>query len=372
MSPDLAEFAQQLRAHRVPGATLPVLLGFDGTVDRLYSVVGRRDGPRDNFTAIPDIGQFGRQISAAAGQSANLELYPRLAKIGGNGPIMARALAAHGLDLTYIGPLGPRGAEPVFAELEQSATIHSVGSPAVTHALEFEDGKIMLPVLLTYEDVTAERILATVGREPLLAVLRRVRLAALLNWTCLPGMDGIFDLFLKELLPVVGPDSTRLFFFDLADPAKHAPERIAGVLRRIAEFERFGSVVLGLNFSEAAQATRALGLTVPTREPAALQAAAAELRSALGVSVIMIHPTECAVCATAAGTFHVPGPVCARPLITTGAGDHLNSGFCLGLLLKLPPASCLRLGVLVSGYYVRTGRSPTLDDILTFLPEAYA
>ena len=34
----------------------------------------------------------------------------------------------------------------------------------------------------------------------------------------------------------------------------------------------------------------------------------------------------------------VDGPFTAKPLITTGAGDHFNSGFCLGRLLGLDNA----------------------------------
>lgn len=372
MNRDLTKFLGRLENCRTRSAGMPVLLGFDGTVDRLYSVVGQRSGLGDAFEAIPTIDQFGSRVSAAAGQSACLEIFPRAVKIGGNGPIMARALAAHGIAVTYIGPLGQPQIDPAFAELAERGTVYSVGTPAVTHALEFHDGKIMLPVLLSYEAVTAERIVQIVGRERLLAIVRDARLVAPLNWTCLPAMDGILDLFVDDLLPEVGRDPERVFFFDLADPAKHTGERIAGVLRRIARFSQFGRSVLGLNFSEAKQAAQAFGLAIPTRDPVSLQDCATALRAATGLSVVMIHPTECAACAGADGAFSVPGPVCAKPLITTGAGDHLNSGFCLGLLLGLSLPDCLQLGVLVSGYYVRTGRSPTLDDIGRFAPSAYA
>jgi sugar/nucleoside kinase (ribokinase family) len=53
----------------------------------------------------------------------------------------------------------------------------------------------------------------------------------------------------------------------------------------------------------------------------------------------------------------------AKPLITTGAGDHFNSGFVLGKLLGLPNAQALLCGVGTSGFYVRTGRSPSVADI---------
>jgi sugar/nucleoside kinase (ribokinase family) len=81
----------------------------------------------------------------------------------------------------------------------------------------------------------------------------------------------------------------------------------------------------------------------------------------------VIHPRESAACATAAGTAWVPGPFTERPLLTTGAGDHFNSGFSVGQMLGLEPEACLMVGVCTSGHYVRTGQSPSLADLETFL-----
>ena len=93
----------------------------------------------------------------------------------------------------------------------------------------------------------------------------------------------------------------------------------------------------------------------------------ADIRSRLGLSTVVVHPKESAACATAAGTAWVPGPYTAKPLITTGAGDHFNAGFSNAQLLGLSPESCLTVGVCTSGHYVRTGQSPTLADLTTFL-----
>ncbi len=60
----------------------------------------------------------------------------------------------------------------------------------------------------------------------------------------------------------------------------------------------------------------------------------------------------------------VEGPVKVRkPLITTGAGDHFNSGFCLGKLLGLTNAESLLTGVATSGYYVANAKTPGISDL---------
>jgi sugar/nucleoside kinase (ribokinase family) len=87
----------------------------------------------------------------------------------------------------------------------------------------------------------------------------------------------------------------------------------------------------------------------------------------LDLTTVVVHPKESAACATRDGTSWVPGPYAAKPLITTGAGDHFNAGFVSGQLMGLSPESCLGLGVSTSGHYVRTAVSPTLSDLETFL-----
>lgn len=369
MTTDLLELGQLLRERADRCATIPAVLGFDGTVDHLYGVVDRREGPGEQWSPIPDIAALGSRITAFAGRSANLELVPKMSKIGGNGPIMAAALAAGGLPVDYIGPLGEPQIDPAFKAFAQQVQAHSIGRPAATHALEFGDGKIMLTVIQSYDELHAERLMQSPGKELLIRLLKQARLVGLLNWTCLPHMDGILDWHTQELLPALGEDRERLFFFDLADPAKHSTEAVAGVLERISSFERFGRVALGLNHSEACQASRALGLDEPAEERTALMACAKQLRERLGVSLVMIHPRDFAVAASADETVCADGPVCAKPLVTTGAGDHLNAGFCLGQLLELPLHQCVRLGVLFSGYYVRSGKSPSIADILDFIPQ---
>jgi sugar/nucleoside kinase (ribokinase family) len=80
-----------------------------------------------------------------------------------------------------------------------------------------------------------------------------------------------------------------------------------------------------------------------------------------------VHPTHDAACATADGTAYVKGPYCEKPKITTGAGDHFNSGFVTARLIGLSPAASLTVAVATSGFYVRTAVSPSLDELAEFI-----
>lgn len=358
---------QQLAARRGQIGTHSVLVGFDGFVDTIVTPVGLRRGSEENFTPIATLTEFGERIVAAAGKSTNIELYPRIDKLGGNGPIMANALLAAGARVTYVGAVGHPNIHPVFADMASRARTFSLCAAAQTTAVECNDGKIMLGQMRCLDEITYDRICAVMGEAALHAELTSASLVSLVNWTMIPNMTAIFRALTEQLLPTLPPSPDRIFFFDLADPEKRSVEDLRAALDAIVRFGKFGRVTIGLNLKEAQQVARALGVTVSDEQEKALRTMAQEIRGKLGVHTVVVHPRESAACATAEGTWWVPGPYVEQPLITTGAGDHFNTGFAVGQLLRLEPEACLAVGVCTSGHYVRTGESPSLPTVETFL-----
>ena len=356
----------ELRAKASATTNRLAVVGLDGFVDTIVTPVSLRTGQGDAFTPIATIADFGRRILSAAGKSANIEFYPRMDKLGGNGPIMANALLAQGLQLKYIGALGRAAIHPVFQEMARRAEVVSVCDPAATTAVEFDDGKLMLGQMRSLDEITFERIVERMGQPALTQALAAADVLALVNWTMIPNMTGIFERLLSDVLPRL-PAKDRIYFFDLADPEKRSRADLLQALEVIGRFGNFGRVTLGLNLKEAQQVWAALELEPLDEDEAGLKRMSGTLRERLAMACVVIHPKESAACATAEGAWWVPGPYTAKPLITTGAGDHFNAGFVTGQLLGLPATSCLLTGVCTSGHYVRTARSPSLADVQTFL-----
>ncbi len=342
------------------------LVGLDGFVDKIIKPVDKRTGQGAAFEPIPTITAFGQRILAAAGKSANIELYPEFEKLGGNGPIMANALLSGGMQVGYIGALGRPAIHPVFAEFAKKTNAVSVTDPGVTHALEFLDGKLMLGTMASLDELTFERIIEVMGEGAFLDRFNRADLIAMVNWTMIPNMTAIFHALLTRVLPNLGPRD-RLFFFDLADPAKRPVEELKTVLATIGKFQSFGRVTLGLNLAEAQQVDAVLGNKALEVTPENLMKMATRIRQAVGISTVVIHPTHSAACATKEDAFWVAGPYCEKPKITTGAGDHFNAGFTTGQILGLSPAACLTVAVCFSGFYVRNAKGPSLGDVQNFL-----
>lgn len=353
------------RADAIASRTRAVI-GFDGFVDTILHVVDRRQSAT-RFTRLGRIAEFGGRITAAAGLSANFELVTAMVKLGGNGPIMAHALAGAGLGITYIGNLGCPDIHPVFADFARRVEVHSIAEPGYTDAVEFADGKLMLGKLQGLTDVNWASLTAALPVAKLTQLCAEARLIAIVNWTMVSHLGEIMEQLLAEIVPGLGGER-RWVFFDLADPAKRTAEDIAAVLRLIGRFEGPFRAILGLNFNESRQIGRVLGLAEPPEEPAAVAAHAAAIRDRLGIGTVVIHPVSFAAAADGGGSCAVPGPFEPQPKITTGAGDHFNAGFCLGRLAGGGLRESLQVGVAASGFYVRTARSPSVADLRQFVP----
>jgi hypothetical protein len=355
--------AQKLRS--ITTSDFQVLAGLDGFVDYIIDVVDKRSDAT-NYTRVETIAKFGERISRAAGLSSNVELVVRQQKLGGNGPIMANAMLESGCAVTYIGCLGEGQVHAVFADMAaRCKACYTLCDPGITDALEFQDGKLMFGKHQTLKQVNYENMLKHVGMEKLKKIWSQSNLIALTNWTMLPLQTDIWRKLLKDMADVKTPAGATLFV-DLADPEKRLSSEILEACHLLKNFRRSHRVVLGLNQKESMEVGAALGLSL---KPEDIEKNAGVIRGELSLDTVVIHPTRNAACATEKGSACVNGPYCAKPKLTTGAGDNFNAGFCLGLLAKLEPAELLVSGKAMSGFYVRNGRSATSKELVGFLEE---
>jgi sugar/nucleoside kinase (ribokinase family) len=342
------------------------LIGLDGFVDSIIRVVDKRDS-KEKFSVVPTIAAFAERIARAIGKSTNMELWVERVKLGGNGPIMANALAVAGPRVTYVGNLGFPQLHPAFEEFAGRARIYSVADVATTDALEFHDGKIMLGKRQPLHDLTWDLLVERIGREEWMRLLTGSHLIGLQNWTMIPHMSHIWQHILDEACPKLPADERHTFFFDLADPESRDAGDIREALQLISRFEKHFNTYLGLNEKESFEIGEVLGYHGATEGETAVVEVARFIHDKLKIAGVVVHPRAYAVAASAAGAPKVAGPFVEKPLISTGAGDHFNAGFCLGKLLGADDEIALQLGVGTSGYYVRTAHSPSANDLAGFL-----
>ena len=357
--------AQQLLAGAATAGRMKAFVGLDGFVDEILHVVDKRDSA-DSFQRLATISKLAERVAAAAGKSTNIEIVNRVTKLGGNGPIMANALASFGLKVTYLGNLGWPNLNPVFADFAKRADVHSIAEPGHTDALEFDDGKVMIGKISSLNDVNWTNIQSRFGRDKFAAQFSGANLVGFVNWTMLTHMNEIWEAALREICPALN-GKRHVMFFDLADPEKRKPEDIRQALKTIVEFGKYFDVILGLNEKEGYEIGTVLGLDTHDHSPDGLGRLAVEINRRVPVNTLVIHPVSYALSVSQGAVSLVEGPFTPKPLITTGAGDHFNSGFCLGKLLGLDNAQSVLTGVATSGHYVRTAQSPGILDLVKML-----
>jgi hypothetical protein len=281
---------------------------------------------------------------------------------------MANALASFGIKVTYLGNLGYPNIHPIFADFTRQAEVHTIAEPGYTDALEFEDGKIICGKHKALRDVNWENIKARFGADKFLAKTQASQFVGFVNWTMLTCMNDIWASILKEICPkLTGP--RRKLFFDLADPEKRTREDVLKALGLIVDFEKYFDAILGLNEKEAYEVGGHLDLDTKDRSPEGLLKLTKQIRDRVKISTVVVHPVSYALAVNAKESAIIEGPFTPKPLITTGAGDHFNAGFCLGLLLGLDIPSSVLTGVSTSGFYVRTAKSPSVGDLVGLMKD---
>lgn len=128
------------------------------------------------------------------------------------------------------------------------------------------------------------------------------------------------------------------------------------------------NVVLGLNYREALQiGDIVLGRVLSQNET--IEKLTRDLGEMLNLNCLLVHRHKEAACFTNNTYYEMSVPYCNTPKLTTGAGDNFNSGFVYAYANQMTPDECLKCAIGTSGYYVRNGHSPTINELVSFFVE---
>lgn len=366
---DLISLAQQLAEKRKLLSSRSVAAGFDGFIDTIVKIIRQKSD--DGVVHFRTIDEFGRYVSEHSAGSFSLELEEVNIKIGGNMPIMANALGSLGVAVNCIGAFGYPRHHPVFDSLSSNCKRYSFADPGTSTAYEFSNGKMMIGNMAQLNHLGWKELKERIGLHILQQIFRESDLMCMVNWSEIDASHEVWSGVINEILPSYSKPDQQIFL-DLSDCSKRDDRAILAMIDQIKQFARFAKVTLGLNSNEAKKIGCILGVTSNDSIEAAQK-----LFDKLNISCLIIHSNQQAM-----GI--VKNEVClqesffvANPVISTGAGDHFNAGFNTGKLLGFDLSACLILGHAVSGYYVRSGNSPVVEELVALLrkmsePEARA
>ncbi len=363
------EIVQILEALKNESSSLnnkKITLGFDAFVDHLVKVIRQKD-ENATPTYFESSTEFGQYILDKGGKNFSLEVEAIASKIGGNMPITASAFAQSIHSVNCIGPLGVPATDPTFQPLSAHCNLYSFGNPGMSRLLEFKTGKIMLAQSGQLQSITWEEIRDTIGKETLRSLFTATDLVALLNWGEMDYSTAVWKGLLNEILVLPGVKKKSLGFFDLSDCSNRTHDQVKEALDLVKEFSRYWNVILSLNLNEASIVYQVL-----TERSAADQTAdeiAPVVFEHLGIETVLIHQAKRSVAINENGMVDRNSFFLETPLISTGAGDNFNAGFCMGRLMNLDNGASMVLGNATSALYMRSGLSPNLAVIEVFLHE---
>jgi hypothetical protein len=342
-----------------------IFVGFDGYIDKIQKAVKIRT--KESVEYYPTLKEFAERLDKAAGKSGQVELVTQEIKIGGNAPIMSNALGALGVHSVCLGNAGHPLKHPEFNKLHEKADILSIGEPAETNALEFNDGKMILSELSTFRKINWEYVKNIVGLDKITEKLSDSTILALVGWCNPDHATDVWKGILNDVMPnYSGKD---LIFFDLADPTKKNKEDLLEVLEVINSFSKYGKVILGINENETNKLFSILSIENPDKVPKTneLQEKGRFIFSLMNIEGLLIHPNDRSIMITADDIVSLEGLLIEEPKISTGGGDNLNAGFCLGYLLGFTMEESMILGMATSGAYVKNGESPDISELIGYL-----
>jgi sugar/nucleoside kinase (ribokinase family) len=339
-----------------------VTLGFDGFIDNVIKVIRNKDH-QDSPSYFESTKELGEYIIEKGEKSFSIELEELTTKIGGNVPITANALAHIGAHVSCIGSLGYPSIHPAFRQMPSNCHLYSFAEPGSSNVLEFKTGKMMLAEMKSLNKISWEFILETIGTQTILELFGKSDLVALLNWSELDNSTGVWKGLLKDILPQLKDRKRSVGFFDLSDCSRRSDDSIREAIKLLKGFSEYWDVVLSLNLNEAT----IIHSVLTRKKEDDVKKMCEEIYDNLNISMVVIHFAKGSVARNKNGLHAGKSFLVANPAISTGAGDNFNAGFSAGMLMNLDVESSLTLGHATSSSYMRSGQSPTPDELLEFL-----
>lgn len=341
-----------------------VVFGFDGVVDRVRRVVGKRTGPRE-YETMQTMSEFSSRIEESAGMNTSLsiEWQDNGTRAGGHTSHLGRAMETLGCKPTLIGTFGEPPLETFTEEYERTDLV-SVGDAATTDAVEFNDGKVLLSDSGILATLDWETLCDRVEINTLASRIDRTHVFGIGYWATVMQMPTILDGLREELWPRLRDPPERILF-DPADIRRLSKPTLESGLDAIDRLDETVPITVSSNRAET---ERLAGLFEDSSEMS-LAETAVTARDGLGVSKFVAHAVTEAVSVTDEGVDRVSIPRVEEPALTTSAGDHFNAGLVVGRLAGLDDGPQLIAGSAVAGHFVRNAEPPTYDEFQAFVEE---
>ncbi len=344
-----------------------VLLGCDGFVDETFQIVEVRQSATE-FTPMHKLKDFGELLVKRADGGVGVELVPKRRCEGGFGINTGRIAAILGLKPILPGLYGKNEIDPAFVEFEDSCDLLSLGDPALTIALEFGDGKVLMSNLEAVSSLTWGDFEAHFGPEKLKEMFSGLDILGLGYWSLTADFDGFFKGFMAQYENITPP---RRMFFDFADIKKKSSESFMKTLELIKPYNSKIPMTFSLNEHEVLELCSRIGVEAPELTPAAIASALTIAREKIGFDELVVHTPEFAAASSVAdGEAYAIQERQKNVIRTAGAGDSFNGGYICASLGNLPIKERLVVANAATAFFVTHATGPTKEELIAQIEKA--
>jgi hypothetical protein len=344
-----------------------ILLGCDGFVDETYEIVEVRKSPTE-YTTMSKLKQFGELLVERADGGVGVELVWKRNCEGGCGINTGRIAAFLGIKPILPGLYGDSEINPAFVEFKDNCELLSVGDPALTIALEFPDGKVLMSDLKAVSNLTWKDVQERLGEAKLKEIFADLDILGLGYWSLTANFDDLFRGFMAQC---EGGTPPKRMFFDFADIKKKSADAFVASLEMIKPYNSKIPMTFSLNEHEVFELFSRIGVEQPPLEPAAIASALTIAREKIGFDELVVHTPDFGAASSASdGEAYALQEKQEKVVRLAGAGDSFNGGYLCASLGDLPLKQRLVMANAATAFFVTTGTGPTKEQLIAQIEKA--
>ncbi|MCL2187289.1 MAG: carbohydrate kinase family protein [Defluviitaleaceae bacterium] len=332
----------------------------DGFVDEVWEIINARASDTD-YTLYTRMNDWAQRIVGSGSGGVGVELIRKRRAFGGFAPNIGYAAARLGVSTTLFGVFGKGQLHPVFEEVGEICTVHSVDEPSVTHVFEFDDGKILMSHMESVQEVSWKSLVNHVDLDKMREILSAAEIIGIGYWSLLPAFDEILENICANL-PNDG--NTRRFFYDFADFRKKDESSLKRTLATLKNLNEKYPQMLSVNEHEGATLFTLYGETFDENN-GTMQEKTERVRKQMGISELIIHAPTFAVAASSdEAPARAESIFCEKPIRTAGGGDTFNGAYMAAKLAGLDIENRLHVANAAVGYFLRNAAFPKVENLM--------
>ncbi len=344
-----------------------ILLGCDGFVDETYEIVQERKSQTE-YSTMQNLKHFGELLVDRADGGVGVELVWKRRCEGGCGINTGRIAAYLGIKPILPGLYGDATLDPAFEEFKDNCELLSLGDPALTIALEFPDGKVLMSDLKAVSNLTWKDVETRIGKEKLKEIFNGLDILGLGYWSLTANFDEIFEGFMAQCEGIEPP---KRMFFDFADIKKKSSDAFIKSLEMIKAYNSKIPMTFSLNEHEVFELFSRIGVEQPALEPAAIASALTIAREKIGFDELVVHTPEFGAASSATdGEAYAIQQRQTNVVRLAGAGDSFNGGYLCASLGNLPLKQRLAMANAATAFFVTHGTGPSKEQLIAQLEKA--